>query len=396
MKILLVDDEKSEHSNAGAWAKKISHIVAVAEKHSDVMQIIDRIVQDVHSDHTENENGEKKTNLIENLLDAVRQYDDANLGSVRSNAHENIFEVVSAKTITEAKEKMSDEIDIAIVDMKMDEDRDNGGEDIVNYITNLCLRIPVYIYSATTTDISVNYYIKITKGEKSFAHLLLDCYALHKTGIINIIKKRALIDKKLLEIFQNNLTISLRESNWLKYALKDSQKTEQALLRYTLNHMQQFLDEDKEEYYPEEVYIFPPIKKNLQTGCVVQCKKTKRYLLVVSPACDLANNKTERIQLLEIENLEETIDNRCKKNKDNQDRLKNNTFSLFYHYLPKTGFFPGGFINFRLIHSVKPRQMKKFFSEPILQISASFCKDVVSRFSSYYARQGQPLIKEIL
>ena len=156
------------------------------------------------------------------------------------------------------------------------------------------------------------------------------------------------------------------------------------------------MDEDEEKYYPEEVYIYPPNKEELQTGGIVQCLKSNTYLLVISPACDLANKKTERIQLLEIEDLEDVFSNRCKKNaEENQEKLKKNTYALFYHYLPKTGFFSGGFVNFRRIHSVKPRQVKNLFSSPLLQISPSFCKDIVSRFSSYYARQGQPEIEEI-
>ena len=343
------------------------------------------------------EGPEKVSNNLEELLNEAREF-YSNQASANSTIvtpqEEKIFEIISAHSIKETKDKMNDDIDIAVVDMKLDKTRDNAGEDVVNYFTDLCLRIPVYIYTATDADIVVNYYKKYKKGERNFGHILIDCYALSKTGIISLIKKKGLIDQKILDIFQKNLIRSLKESNWLKYALIDSRKTEKALLRYTLNHMQQFLDEDEEKYYPEEVYIYPPIKQDLQTGCVVQCLKTDTYLLVISPACDLANKKTERIQLLEIESLKETIDIRCKKNEDNQDKLKKNTYALFYHYLPKTGFFPGGFINFRRIHSVKPRQMKKFFSSPQLQISPSFCKDIVSRFSSYYARQGQPFIEE--
>ncbi len=400
MKILLVDDIESEHESAKKWAEKISLIVAIAKTHPDVMQKISDIVCEVHSDRIEKENEDAPKDHIEKLLECARKYDlvqdgETNLEAGQHSNEENIFELVSAKSVEEARSKMEDDIDIAIVDMKLDKDRDNGGEDVVNYITELCMRIPVYIYTGTDTGISVNYYLKMTKGEKSFGHIFIDCYALFETGIINIIKKKALIDQKLLLIFQKNLTISLREASWLKYALIDSQKTEKALLRYTINHMQQFLDEDEEKYYPEEMYIYPPVQPQIQTGRILQCKDTHTFLVVVSPACDIALHdgkpKSHQVQFAEIESFDFAVK---KRNSSEIKKMKQNNFQLFYHYLPKTGVFPGGFINFKKIHSLERDHLDHLTH--ILQISPSFCKDIISRFSSYYARQGQPVIEENL
>lgn len=398
MKILLVDDVPSEHRSAEQWVKKITHVLAIAQKHPDVMQKISDIVCDVHSNRIEKENEDSKKDHIEELLECARKYDlaqdgEANLEAGQLGYVENIFELISAQSVEEARKKMSDNIDIAVVDMKLDKDRDNGGEDVVNYITELCMRIPVYIYTGTDTGISVNYYLKMTKGEKSFGHIFIDCYALFKTGIINIIKKKALIDQKLLLIFQKNLTISLREANWLKHALIDSQKTEKALLRYTINHMLQFLDEDEEKYYPEEMYIYPPVQPQIQTGRILCCNDTHTFLVVVSPACDIALHdgkpKSNQVQFAEIEGFDYAVK---KRNPSEIKKMKQNNFQLFYHYLPKTGVFPGGFINFKKIHSLKRNHLDHLTH--ILQISPSFCKDIISRFSSYYARQGQPVIEE--
>ena len=68
-----------------------------------------------------------------------------------------------------------------------------------------------------------------------------------------------------------------------------------------------------------------------------------------------------------------------------------NNKSAYYHWLPKTNFFEGGFLNFRKLSSLEIEQFqKKFRLPPKIQISPSFVKDIVARFSSYYARQGQP------
>ncbi|MEM8452862.1 response regulator, partial [Morganella morganii] len=65
----------------------------------------------------------------------------------------------------------------------------------------------------------------------------------------------------------------------------------------------------------------------------------------------------------------------------------------YYHWLPKVDFFPGGTINFRRVSTYSECELDTDFHKSNLQISPSFIKDIVSRFSSYYARQGQPDIE---
>ncbi len=43
------------------------------------------------------------------------------------------------------------------------------------------------------------------------------------------------------------------------------------------------------------------------------------------------------------------------------------------------------------LHSFHLDEFEEKFSKPTIRISMAFTKDIVSRFSSYYARQGQPV-----
>jgi hypothetical protein len=76
-----------------------------------------------------------------------------------------------------------------------------------------------------------------------------------------------------------------------------------------------------------------------------------------------------------------------------KDVFKNN-YAFYYHWLPKTDFcdfdFEGGFLNFRKLETVNKADFDEQFETPSIQISPFFVKDIVSRFASYYARQGQP------
>lgn len=350
MKILIVDDEISEHNNAKDWAPKT----------------LKKLKED---------------------------------GKVDASV-QTLFELDFAQSVEEAKSKKIEDIDLAVIDMELDKQRDNSGEDVVKYIEDLCLRIPVFIYTGTDTDISVKYYKKCIKGEDNFNTIFYDCFELEKTGLLDIVKKKGLLDVKILEIFSNQLLPSIKESNWLRYGLEDSSRTNKALLRYTLNHLMLYLrDNDDEKFFPEEVYLTPS-SNDWRTGSILKKQSENKFFLIISPACDLAihsgNIKTDCIQILEIEKIDEVIAKICRnqETKDNdKKRLFMNASAGYYHYLPPIKNFTGGFVNFRKIQSQKQRELRNDFEPPLIQVAPQFCKDLVSRFSSYYARQGQPVIE---
>ena len=79
-----------------------------------------------------------------------------------------------------------------------------------------------------------------------------------------------------------------------------------------------------------------------------------------------------------------------------ENKLKNvfgNNYTDYFHWLPKTKFFDGGFLSFRKISTLTKEEFRDAYNQPHIQISPHFVKDILSRFSSYYARQGQPDIE---
>jgi len=105
---------------------------------------------------------------------------------------------------------------------------------------------------------------------------------------------------------------------------------------------------------------------------------------------------TDRILICEIEKFKPIIDmvlqgytKKDKKRKKVIELLKNN-YSNYYHWLPKTKGFRGGIINFRKATTFPKETFSKQFINYKIKISSHFVKDIVSRYSGYYARQGQP------
>lgn len=290
--------------------------------------------------------------------------------------------------------------DGAIIDMKLAK-LGNEGNQVIKQIRDGLKRIPVVIMTGTP-DVAetdklplVNIY---KKGEIAYYDIINELYNIHLTGLTKIMGGKGEIEKFLSHIFIENLLP--QSGSWSKYGSDNQERTEKALLRHALNHLMLLLDNDVDKCYPEEMYINPPTSDRINTGCILRKQDSDKYFIVMNPACDLAerNNggcNTDRALLVEIQNLTDifpsfNFTDLSKSNKHELDKIYKNNKSGYYHWLPRVVFFNGGVINFRMITTHTEAVLSSQFTKPLIQISPAFVKDIVSRFSSYYARQGQP------
>ena len=327
--------------------------------------------------------------------------DDSSVKSCQEYANLDVrgIHLEIAKTIDEAKTCLTKDIDVAIVDIKLGT-MSEAGNSVIDEINSLCLRIPTVIHTGTPANVTVPALKVFTRGENTYGEIFDYLFDVYNTGILNILGKKGFLEKKLTEVYSQNIQLVISNS-WIKYGKLNPEQAEKALLRYTLNHLMQLLEntDDVEKCYPEEMYIFPPVDENYRTGSIVRDNEN-HYFIILSPACDLVLHngsfKTERVLLAEIKDISGIISMATKscteseKRKEKLESIYKNTYSLYYHWLPKVDFYPGGLINFRRINSFTKKELQKNYSKPLIQIAPFFCKDIVARFSSYYARQGQP------
>ncbi|WP_016687420.1 response regulator [Neisseria sicca] len=333
--------------------------------------------------------------------------------------------------------------DGAIIDMKLADSGDEGNQ-ALDVIRQHLKRIPVAIYTGTpdvadnSDDIPLIDVFK--KGDATYKQLIYKFWDIYNTGLTKIMGGKGQIEQSLSQIFIKHLlprispakispepTVS-EKSNWVYYAEEDPDNTEKALLRHTLNHLIHELYKSSENCYPEEMYIHLPNLEQDQvkvdTGCILQNKDNNKFYIVLSPACDLAEREegvcnTDRALLVEIQMLEDILsDDYFISNCHNGKKLKKrylksnsespreylskqqdndlikyqrNTKNLYYCWLPKTSCFNNGaVINFRRVSTYSQEELDKSFNSPVIQVASPFLKDIISRFSSYYARQGQP------
>ena len=307
-----------------------------------------------------------------------------------------------AEDTREASEKIDNSYHGAIIDLSL-RDNEEGGNEIVHQLGDSFTRIPIIFVTAFANKVIDHPSVIRTRrredNTKTYKSDLLLFQKIHDTGLTRIMGGTGLIEQQLSEVFLKNLLPQI--DTWISYAeiyaRTDPERTEKALLRYTLNHLLQLLEDDREDYFPEEVYLYPPVldevttKSKLTTGSMV--KANNRWFVVLSPACDLIRRgengvrNTDRILLGKIERIEEALDGNTGKGKVTELCTNKHTY---HHWLPETDFFEGGVLNFRKLVSLKEDDFEERFGKPIIQISPFFVKDIVSRFSSYYARQGQP------
>ena len=315
---------------------------------------------------------------------------------------ERDIDLVECKTLEEALDKLDNSFDGAIIDLKLANHRTNEGNQVVQKIRESFFRIPIAIFTGNPGEWDHDLDEKImlievfTKGETEYYELLDRFWDIYNTGLTGIMGGRGLIEQRLSEVFLKNLQPQI--NRWVSYGQENPERTEKALLRYTLNHLLQLLEEHEEDCFPEEVYLYPSVLDRITTGSLVEADD--QWFVVLSPACDLVRRngefKTDRILLVEIEDEKDIVNvalNGITRKRSKENKLRdvfNNNYTDYYHWLPKTDFFAGGFLNFRKLNALNKTDFDEKFGKPTIQISPFFVKDIVSRFSSYYARQGQP------
>lgn len=355
--------------------------------------------------------------VVEDDLEDLKNYRSTIRGYAAQRGRD--IKLVECRTREDVFEKLDKSFDGAIIDLTLFEE-DDAGIQIIEKIAKPFFRIPIAVITEDPDNWEdrLNEEIMlidvVRKREVNHNKILDIFWDIYNTGLTHIMGGRGKIETTLNQVFLENLKPNIQK--WLSYAKngeENSERTRDALLRYTLNHLLQLLEEDGEDCLPDEVYLYPPVsdkittKTKVTTGSMV--KLDDKWFVVLSPACDLAlikgEPKTDCILLVEIEGEDDVVKTVLSKSNNNKDKKKklealfNNTHTLYYHWLPPVEFksskgkplnFDGGILNFRRLETRTKCNFEKKIGDPLIQISPFFVKDIVSRFSSYYARQGQP------
>ena len=311
-----------------------------------------------------------------------------------------------------------------ITDLKLN-NSDNISTDDEKISGNLLLNqiiekeiIPIVVRTGFPSKVSENIdkdIVRVISKDTPLYDVIKDLIEKYSNSVFKIFGSRGKINNNIKELFWKIMPQCFDNHN-NDISLLPSDKQEAVIIRYISSWFSnKYMFDDKYiDVEPIEMYMFPnPIEQ------VCTCdiyKKTigedeYEHFIVLTPSCDLANKKIDEVILCKIKKHEEIQsfidslntyksksdkDPKFKKAKDSLSKWFRNSHpdSLRYHFLPKVNIFDGGFIDFRSIIVLNYDKNSGMISDTgyskVGVITESFKRDVVSRFSSYYHRQGQP------
>lgn len=293
--------------------------------------------------------------------------------------------------------------DGAIVDLDLmgSGGTDTSGNEVVKEIKEN-LRFPTFVITGTPYHISAELNVpssvfNVFERDEVDVMDTLDKFKIIKaTGILNLLNRNGKIEELIQNIFWNHISTSI--DNWALDNKRTSAEKEDSLLRYTILHMLEYLDESK--VHPSEFYITRPVKESLSTGDLITLDGN-RYV-VLTPACDFAQKKVSKVFLLRIKDISEevsgieeiqTIAGLSNSKKGKLEKIIRNS-SSYFHFIPQHNGINAGIIDFQHKLSMPIEEMETRIRNSEIDrfatISMPFLKELIERYSSYYARQGSP------
>lgn len=345
--------------------------------------------------------------------DAQTDLDACRTSKVRWNrshsGESEISELVEIKTYPEVRQYFKSHdacaIDGIILDLKLAEQAD-AGQLLIDDLNAMHRRMPIVVFTATQDPLSFQYLLgAFKKGEKPYDVAFERFETAQKVGLTKILGCDGVIDRQLKEIFDK--AIVPRLDSWKKYVdSSGSESAERALSRSVVMHLHEAMDED-DAYAPDEFYVTLLSSKadGVVSGGIFITRDADggvKHYVVMSPACDLvirANGKpkSDTVLVARLEDFDSIYDQVCEgltkaaEKKKRMADLERNAYG-YYHYFPAAVGLSRMLLNFRELTTVSYASMRASYSTTGYCVSPYFFRDVQSRFSAYYGRQGQPEI----
>lgn len=328
----------------------------------------------------------------------------------KSHSSERQIVLIEKKTFQEAQEYFacheSCDVDGIILDLKLGRLPD-AGQKLIDALDAMHRRVPIVVFTATQDPLSFQYLLgAFKKGDKPYDAAFERFEIAQKVGLTKILGCDGVIDRQLKDIFDK--AIVPRLDSWKKYVdAVGSENAERALSRSVVMHLHEAMDED-DAFAPDEFYVTLLSSKadGVVSGGIFTTRNADggvKHYVVMSPACDLvirANGKPKSptVLLARLEDFDPIYEKACAgmtkadSKKKQMTRLERNEYAGYYHYFPAAVGLNRMLLNFRDLMTVPHASMRASYSTTGYCVSPYFFRDVQSRFSAYYGRQGQPEI----
>lgn len=160
------------------------------------------------------------------------------------------------------------------------------------------------------------------------------------------------------------------------------------------------ISENRDKVHPIEHFYRRHNKIPYWTGDIWKNKADgKTHIIILTPRCDIINEKVNNLLLCEIEPNDTPIslsgsDKKVKEKlnnllRDNLDSTKTK------RYIPETVYFKsGGLVNFRTYHSIEKKSFELIY-EYVVTLSDEFTNEILGKLSYFFLRTGISTINEL-
>jgi CheY-like chemotaxis protein len=329
---------------------------------------------------------------------------------------------ITTETFTTGEEAIvkvtSNDYDVAVVDLKLSGDlKKTDGNDVIKEIKSK-MRFPIFVLSNFPQDIDPIFehetdVFKIKERSSTDLGTLVDeLVIIYKSGISKLFgldgKLDVLVTQALSELFWERIAVSW---NYLIKKIPDSSVRLRIISRQLssiLKEKMEINDLGFDKTEPFEMYMIPPLKKHIYTGDIVE--KSENFYIVLTPACDILPREEGKpkvnfilvAELVELKKHDYLSDcwvggkfSDAGKNKQVITNIIQNK-KAEYHFLPPFNKSMGYVINFTNIFSIKYDELKLENGYKIIaSVMEPFMKNIISRFTNFYNRLGQPDFDEV-
>ncbi len=300
------------------------------------------------------------------------------------------FEINYFSTLEHAMSDLTENsnYDFAIVDLALSAGQGDEGNIFIDHLISRFNIYPiVYSGQPEKTTHKTSFLSKLTRGEHNSEDIFNLVIKLFETGITSLLGENGALQKHITYFYWENLSRMYPSPE----ALIDSGIKAESLTRLYLNYLHNDLvssDDGEIRLHADELYIIPQKESKPVNGSILMFNKQK--FLVVTPRCDIG--RSDKYQLLKIGSIDSVLIqlSQCKPEKQEKvhDKIAQGE-SEKKHYLPPSTNFEGGYIDFLDVHTYETEQLNDFTL--IGKVSNEMMRNITSRFSSFYARQGQPI-----
>jgi CheY-like chemotaxis protein len=326
----------------------------------------------------------------------------------------------------------SSHFDLVILDIKDDSiDMDDGSElrglEVYTKIKEIRF-VPVIFYTALPEYAAQEENAFVSVIERGDTEKLLDSTKYYFVGGFTRLNRH-------LEIEQRKYMWEFVSENWKELTndiFKDQENQYiQSELTYMLTRrlayllrtasVRNYIDSDDTSdslnIHPIEMYLYPPQNDTLFPGDIVLEKENGEKYLVLTPACDIAQEKADHVLLVHIfeiinhsaiaewkesderveeykkqektiEKTQKELETAANKKKGEVKSLLNNRSSERYRILPGTFFLSTSVIDFQSLKVIPIAEKDNY--DIICSLDSPFREQMSQYFSTYYGRIGTP------